>query len=696
MLTNDLLKDTNIRVIKRINDNNFRLQINNKEYNMLTDFNKYCYINGDEESIVNFNINIIFQKKDINIIINELSKIQKSDIIYDDNYNIFSKVEEFSKCVIDYKKLEKDMIDSEISYSNIIKSIPKKLLFEKKQIIKLIINEIKKINRSNEYKHYIDISDRLYTFNLKLVLSKIDVEMKIVIDPIYYPFFPIKLEYVSPNINIKLLLAILNLEILSFEKWSSTISLEYFIVNLGNEIEKYIYDNLDVNINKMNYEIIKFSILTKESKNDDIKINIVVPKTNITDNNKSFWASGTGYGSNNLIEWDINNYIKSQEIHQEDIIKLLKYFCENITLDNIYDIYDSIVIEYIRKQLLGLTLLEYESNKNLYNSIFNLLGLFILIEYNQNIINKLGLSLKNFYEEISLTLDNFETNEKILEIYNIISFYIEKMEKWENIITISNDIKDIYCNVMKPLQFQTCDINKNHRFINCIDKKIEKTALVRILSEISSFKYSLPLNWETSIWVRIPKNNFHVFSFIISGPKDTPYENGLFEFHANFPSNYPNSPPDVLLNTTGSGKVRFNPNLYNTGKVCLSLLGTWSGHQSEQWNPATSTFIQVLVSIQSLILVEKPYFNEPGYEREYNTERGKKLSNDYNEKLYESTILYSMIDMLKSPIVGYEDVIREHFSRKKEEIKCTVCRWSERVKSLDSVRVVLFDLLDKL
>ena len=57
MLTNDLLKDTNIRVIKRINDNNFRLQINNKEYNMLTDFNKYCYINGDEESIVNFNIN---------------------------------------------------------------------------------------------------------------------------------------------------------------------------------------------------------------------------------------------------------------------------------------------------------------------------------------------------------------------------------------------------------------------------------------------------------------------------------------------------------------------------------------------------------------------------------------------------------------------------------------------------------------
>lgn len=33
----------------------------------------------------------------------------------------------------------------------------------------------------------------------------------------------------------------------------------------------------------------------------------------------------------------------------------------------------------------------------------------------------------------------------------------------------------------------------------------------------------------------------------------------------------------MLLATTGGGKVRFNPNLYNNGKVCLSLLGTWSG-----------------------------------------------------------------------------------------------------------------------
>lgn len=46
----------------------------------------------------------------------------------------------------------------------------------------------------------------------------------------------------------------------------------------------------------------------------------------------------------------------------------------------------------------------------------------------------------------------------------------------------------------------------------------------------------------------------------------------------------------VKFLTTGGGCVRFNPNLYVCGKVCLSLLGTWSG---PAWHPATSTLLQV-------------------------------------------------------------------------------------------------------
>ena len=54
----------------------------------------------------------------------------------------------------------------------------------------------------------------------------------------------------------------------------------------------------------------------------------------------------------------------------------------------------------------------------------------------------------------------------------------------------------------------------------------------------------------------------------------------------------------VHFRTTGNGAVRFNPNLYQDGKVCLSLLGTWEGAQGEQWNADTSTILQVVFIIE--------------------------------------------------------------------------------------------------
>jgi ubiquitin-protein ligase len=54
----------------------------------------------------------------------------------------------------------------------------------------------------------------------------------------------------------------------------------------------------------------------------------------------------------------------------------------------------------------------------------------------------------------------------------------------------------------------------------------------------------------------------------------------------------------VNIVTTGGGRVRFNPNLYAAGKVCLSLLGTWHGGAACEGWTAASTLLQVLVSIQ--------------------------------------------------------------------------------------------------
>lgn len=45
----------------------------------------------------------------------------------------------------------------------------------------------------------------------------------------------------------------------------------------------------------------------------------------------------------------------------------------------------------------------------------------------------------------------------------------------------------------------------------------------------------------------------------------------------------------------------------------MSLLGTWEGKGVETWNPATSNLLQVVVSIQGLILgTAEPYYLEAG------------------------------------------------------------------------------------
>lgn len=124
---------------------------------------------------------------------------------------------------------------------------------------------------------------------------------------------------------------------------------------------------------------------------------------------------------------------------------------------------------------------------------------------------------------------------------------------------------------------------------------------------------------------------------IVTGPFDTPYEGGFFLFYIRCPPDYPLKPPRVKLLTTGLGRVRFNPNFYKSGKVCLSLLGTWSG---PGWSPAQS-LTSILVSIQSM-MNENPYHNEPGFA----TERVPGDCLRYNQCIIHETIRVAVCDMV--------------------------------------------------
>lgn len=126
---------------------------------------------------------------------------------------------------------------------------------------------------------------------------------------------------------------------------------------------------------------------------------------------------------------------------------------------------------------------------------------------------------------------------------------------------------------------------------------------------------------------------------VILGPADTPYEFGFYYFVLDFPNQYPHVPPRVTLQTTGGGTVRFNPNLYSCGKVCLSILGTWSG---PSWTPALNIG-SILLSIQSLMNAT-PYHNEPGFET-INL-RGREPRN-YNHIIRHETIRVAVLGMVQ-------------------------------------------------
>ncbi|KAF6778656.1 hypothetical protein AHF37_02182 [Paragonimus kellicotti] len=197
----------------------------------------------------------------------------------------------------------------------------------------------------------------------------------------------------------------------------------------------------------------------------------------------------------------------------------------------------------------------------------------------------------------------------------------------------------------------------------------------RLAQEIVTLSTSLPLSEQSSVFVRTDENHVCMLKALITGPPDTPYENGCFEFDICLPIQYPTSPPMFRLKTTGNNTVRFNPNLYEDGTVCLSILNTWPGSPEERWDSKTSSLLQVLVSIQSLILVSEPYFNEPGYECNYGTPLGKHESQRYNAGVRADTLRWSMLDQLRHPSPGFEQVIFHHFQLKKSAIIDQIERW---------------------
>jgi ubiquitin-protein ligase len=703
-----LCNNNNIELNKYIiNDNNIIINFSN--FKIITDFNTYCYATlydkysylkkETNNCILNLDLlNNYFAISDklplniINEIKKELNKEIKEEIkINEDPYNIFYEIKLYNKNNINYEELYDIFIKFYKTFKLYNNKIPNSLLLSSNQICSLIINEIKKVNTNKEYEHYIEINNNNpYSLLVKMFFTDnknpIIIEFLLIINPETYPYTPPQFEFIKPAIKDELYFSLLNLNIFQLSNWSYIISIDYIISNLSNLLKPIIYEYLikDNNENILNTSILNLAYLLKDNSFKKINLfDINIPKKELI-SEINYWNSGIGYSNHNNIQWDINQYINEQEIYNEKIIKYL-----NIIYNYYNEIKDKniniIIINYICNQLNSINILEIQNNQKLYKIIFTIfeyvyINNIDLIKYSDNLIN-LNYELENII--------NINDNIFFNNIYLIINNYIKKINL-NNIKIESNNNSDEYCTIMKDLQFNNnYIILESHKFFNKKNIKLETNTIMRILSEISSLKKVLPLYWDTTIWCRISKENYNIFTFLISGPKNTPYENGLFEFHIYLPSTYPNEVPQVLLNNTNN--FRFNPNLYESGKVCLSLLGTWNGNASEKWNPKTSTILQIMISIQSLILIEEPYFNEPGYEKNIGIPEGINKSKEYNNKIYPNTVKILMINMINNPPIGFEDIVSNHFKLKKNEILETVKKWNIDLELYNNLNLILLN-----
>lgn len=129
----------------------------------------------------------------------------------------------------------------------------------------------------------------------------------------------------------------------------------------------------------------------------------------------------------------------------------------------------------------------------------------------------------------------------------------------------------------------------------------------RMMKETEIMQNSLP----DGVFVRTWEARLDLLRVLIVGPYDTPYEFAPFVIDLHYGASFPTSSPEAYFHSWTNNMGRINPNLYEDGKICLSLLGTWDGdNRNEEWSSKKSTVLQLIVSLMGLVLVKEPYYSK--------------------------------------------------------------------------------------
>ena len=116
------------------------------------------------------------------------------------------------------------------------------------------------------------------------------------------------------------------------------------------------------------------------------------------------------------------------------------------------------------------------------------------------------------------------------------------------------------------------------------------TTIKRINADLNEILKNPPANCSAG---PIDENNIYEWQATIMGPRDSPYQDGIFYLSIIFPSEYPFKPPIVKFIT----KI-YHCNINSKGSICLDIL-------KNEWSPAL-TISKLLLSICSLMTDPNP------------------------------------------------------------------------------------------
>ena len=617
-----------------------------------------------------------------------------------------------------------------------------KKIFNDNTIRDIIINEYIKLWQLNNDIININIRDNIYIWDITYNLT-IKIHIKILFDSNYFPYVPPQIQIISPKLLDKLDHRISNCKIFKLEYWNPTTSISNIIFIIKDILQKYakteeinIISNKKINTN-LYQKLLLLSSYTFNDETDEINNYFTFEKNNMISNtqinnktnndlkpnndlktnndlkpNKKSKAptkdkfNGIGFRIGNDNKWKIEDYENVQKIKEFELISILTGISKDIDKIEKTELYDtlenSLLIKFLTDTFNNTTLLEISKRMELFKICCNIMQNIcidimtnLLFSNTHNVYN----ALKKLYDNAQLSAKFDKDNDiinNILFVWSLIEpleeIHIKKNSTQSHIQTgqtgqihsgqESNNKLNTYIEELSKLRFDTANIiNSGYKDSYMNQLKSTKTntqCMKRLSTEIPTLANDLPIHDDASIFLRVDETNPRAMRALITGPPDTPYDSGLFIFDIYLPPDYPTGVPCV--NFTNTGGKRFNPNLYNCGKVCLSILGTYVGpsaSQTEKWN-TSSTLYQILLSIQSQILVDHPYFNEPGFQNQYKTPTGTNNSEEYNKQIRLFTMQHAILDLIEdNKYSEFKDVIQSHFKNKKNKIIEICNKWSE-------------------